>query len=487
MSSVQSTLIIGDLSVKAANNTALHGTGRINLDSDVNLANVDAKITATSGDLTIKAASVNPRVSSDLWLNARNGNLNDKGAVHITSGDGGVIVDSYGVVSTTSTGNISEQSTAGTLTAQGYLDTSVISTTGDVTIKANNASKVVKLSNGTNARVTASATTVDIDAPTVLLGKAASNIIIGDSNSATTDTIIYGNLTVQGAMNTVHSTNTEFADQMIILGGSPATNNNLTGLYLQRDYVSAFAGQTAILTTTLASQSSLGSYTLTLVSATGIQVGHAISMTLVDTTVWYNDVVAVSGNTITLYKATKVLMPTSTTIRVYAKNASVIAWDEAAKEFKVGFTNSNITSTQVTLSTLGDLHVNKLVTDQPLESSTLATTTVTLAANNTIAVTIAPLNAKYRGSMYLMVEGPTKGNAGAAWSIVKMNEDTASFVLSGCASDALYLERLEFIWPIGAGPQLRHAITRTGGASAGTGVNQLSENIVYRVKYMTLI
>ena len=171
---------------------------------------------------------------------------------------------------------------------------------------------------------------------------------------------------------------------------------------------------------------------------------------------------------------------------VVGDTRTAFVYDEAADQFKLGYTDSSADSSSVAFSRLAHLGVNKLsattidvqVFNGPIQSPDIAWFTFTLAENSPpqTTVALAGLNKKY-GAFDLIVEGGD-GNSCGCFRIAKASSADSSFVSMSSAQPGAGGELLSFKWPANTHPSICHAVPRTGGTAA---------LITYRVRYITAI
>ena len=171
---------------------------------------------------------------------------------------------------------------------------------------------------------------------------------------------------------------------------------------------------------------------------------------------------------------------------VAGDSKTAFVYDEAADQFKLGYTDSDTTSSSVAFSRLAHLGVNKLsattidvaVFNGPIVSPDISWFTFTLAENSPpqTTVALAGLNKKY-GAFDLIVEGGD-GNSCGCFRIAKASSADSSFVSMSSVQPGASGELLAFKWPANSHPSFCHSVPRTGGTAA---------LITYRVRYITAI
>ena len=171
---------------------------------------------------------------------------------------------------------------------------------------------------------------------------------------------------------------------------------------------------------------------------------------------------------------------------VVGDSRTAFVYDEAADQFKLGYTDSDATSSSVVFSRLANLGVNRIsassfdvqVMNNPIVSPDISWFTFALAQNSspTTVVSLDSLNKKY-GAFDLVVEGGD-GNSCGCFRIAKASSADSSFVSMSSVQPGAGGELLAFKWPANAFPSFCHSTPRTGGTAA---------LITYRVRYITAI
>ena len=171
---------------------------------------------------------------------------------------------------------------------------------------------------------------------------------------------------------------------------------------------------------------------------------------------------------------------------VVGDTRTAFVYDEGADDFKLGYTDSDATSSSVVFSRLANFQAHKVTAAQfdvqvlgnPIVSPDINWTSFQLAENSQVQTSVElPVLAKKWGAYDLVVES-ADGNSCGVWRIAKSSSASSSFVSMSSVQAGNGGELLGFRWAANTYPAFYHAVPRTGGTAA---------LITYRVRYITSI
>lgn len=475
----------GDFAIVASSNSALHGFGKLAVNSDVELNNSSATqniktitqplVISSAQSLTVNNTSGNIGITSAQDFSAAS---NISGSTTIQGGSTGMTVQSVngGNVEITSAQQLN-QTSGSTTTITSASGTTISATTGpvDATSTAGNLTAlalvgesrldapVVKVA---DTLATTSAQFGNNACPsTSVLGQ---QIVVGESTSTTT---VPGNLVVSGTTTSVNTVNTTITDNLIVLNEAPSALGKDSGIIMSRFSTDVAVG-VADSTDTLSADALAGATTLSLTTG-GVYDG------------WYvkigSEVVritATSGNDVTISPALASGYTSGQALELFDKSNVAFIWDESAAQFRCMFTPNLAQGTNVADPSLyADLHVKKLICEEGVASSGFATAQVSVVDNASTHTQIVGL--KTRGSYQLIIESEALDGACLTAFVSKSSasdSDGAIFQMTSTQAVTGQDQAISVKWLAGEAPSVYHSTLKTGGTGA---------NILYNIRYMT--
>lgn len=496
---VVTSVVKGDLSIRSAINSALHGLGKVFVNSDVELNNATTNqvLKTTTQSLTVQSAKANTvtALAGDLTLSAVNAGA---GKVIVTASDAasGGLQETLGGFgrSTTATGPVVVSSTANKIDLTAAAASTWKTTSGDLTVESTGGKLVAKGSGGTDVgdlldttvkSGTANSLTLQggtgaggkvvMDAVTLDIGKTNATAI--NVGKAGIDVNIAGNLIVAGATTTVDTQNLLVKDNLIVVNEAPPAAGRDAGVLFQRHESNVIETQSGS-TTNVSVWTNTTTFDVAAIQTAAI--GYYVQLEE-GANVETRKITNVAGSTITVDPAFANAYTVAATAKFYANSSGVMYLDESEDRMIFAYTHTpSVGSALVTPTTFMPIKAQSLELVEGIAMAGFATVQVSIAQNAVGSANAVQIPfAKTRGSFEIIVESVLADGAAATWRISKGEAASDSFVSMGVSSPAKtgFDEQLEIQWKNGENVSLYHVTGRTGGDAT---------LLVYKVKYLTI-